>query len=234
MSPSTKLQRLLTATLSLATLLPTLAADWPNWRGPNQDGSTTAKNLPSKFSKSEAVKWAVPVPGMSASCPVIVGDKVFLTAPVASEQKLVGLCYDANSGKELWRKAISDGLRWDDRSNMANPSPTADSERVVFLFSNAQLAAYSHTGDELWKRDLTETHGAFGTQWTYGSSPLLDNGKLPENLDALTPNYLAAIPTLHFRLIHKPPSALLGLWTLSERTKLAIRRARAHFGGMAI
>jgi hypothetical protein len=115
---------------------------------------------------------------MSASCPVIVGDKVFLTAPVASEQKLVGLCYDANSGKELWRKAISDGLRWDDRSNMANPSPTADSERVVFLFSNAQLAAYSHTGDELWKRDLTETHGAFGTQWTYGSSPLLDNGKL--------------------------------------------------------
>lgn len=178
MSPSTKLQRLLTATLSLATLLPSLAADWPNWRGPNQDGSTSAKNLPAKFSKSEAVKWAVPVPGMSASCPVIVGDKVFLTAPVASEQKLVGLCYDANSGKELWRKAISDGLRWDDRSNMANPSPTADSERVVFLFSNAQLAAYSHTGDELWKRDLTETHGAFGTQWTYGSSPLLDNGKL--------------------------------------------------------
>jgi outer membrane protein assembly factor BamB len=164
--------------LALLSLSPALAENWPNWRGPNQDGSTTAKNLPAKFSKTEGVKWAVDVPGMSASCPVIIGDKVFLTAPVEAEKKLVGLCYDANTGKELWRKVVADGLRWDDRSNMANPSPTADAERVVFLFSNAQLAAYSHSGDLLWKRDLTETHGAFGTQWTYGSSPLLDGGKL--------------------------------------------------------
>jgi outer membrane protein assembly factor BamB len=178
MTTPLSLQHLLTGCLTLAAILPGLSADWPNWRGPNQDGSATAKNLPAKFSKSEGIKWEADVPGMSASCPVIVGDKVFLTAPVESENKLVGLCYDAATGKELWRKPIADGLRWDDRSNMANPSPSADQERVIFLFSNAQLAAFSHTGDELWKRDLAMTHGAFGTQWTYGSSPLLDQGKL--------------------------------------------------------
>ncbi len=164
--------------LALFTAPALHAENWGNWRGPNQDGSTTAKNLPTTFSKTQNVKWAADVPGMSASCPVIWGDKVFLTAPVESEQKLVGLCYDAQTGRELWRQAVADGLRWDDRSNMANPSPTTDGQRVVFLFSNAKLAAFDLDGKPLWDRDLAETHGAFGTQWTYGSSPLLDGGKL--------------------------------------------------------
>ncbi len=169
--------RLAPAFLLLAQA-PLSAENWPNWRGPNQDGSTVATNLPVKFSKTENVRWAADVPGMSASCPVIWGDKVFLTAPVEAEQKLVGLCYDAKTGKELWRRAIADGLRWDDRSNMANPSPVTDGERVIFLFSNAMLACYDFEGGEVWKRDLTKTHGSFGTQWTYGSSPLIDSGKL--------------------------------------------------------
>jgi outer membrane protein assembly factor BamB len=171
-----------TATLLAALILThisTASADnWGNWRGPNQDGSTTASNLPSEFSKTQNVLWAADVPGMSASCPVVWGDKVFLTAPVEAEQKLVGICYDSKTGKELWRRSIAEGLRWDDRSNMANPSPVTDGQRVVFLFSNAILASYDMDGNEQWRRDLAETHGAFGTQWTYGSSPLLDGGKL--------------------------------------------------------
>ena len=30
-----------------------IADDWPNWRGPNHNGSTTASGLPVKFSKTE-------------------------------------------------------------------------------------------------------------------------------------------------------------------------------------
>ncbi len=168
----------LTLALLFTAASPVRAENWPNWRGPNQDGSTTATGLPTQFSQTENVRWVADVPGMSASCPVIWGDKVFLTAPIEAEQKLVGLCYDAKTGKELWRKAIADGLRWDDRSNMANPSPVTDGQRVLFLFSNAKLACFDLDGGELWRRDLAETHGAFGTQWTYGSSPLLDGGKL--------------------------------------------------------
>jgi hypothetical protein len=32
--------------------LPVHADNWPNWRGPNHDGSTSAKNIPSSFSKT--------------------------------------------------------------------------------------------------------------------------------------------------------------------------------------
>lgn len=155
------------------------AENWPNWRGPNQDGSSSEKNLPTKFSKTEGVKWAAEVPAVSASVPVVWGDKVFLTAPIKDKQQLVGFCYDAKTGKELWRKVVSEGgLQWDNKSNLASPSPVTDGERVVFLFADAVAASFDLSGNLQWKRDFKETHGAFATQWTYGSSPVLDGGKL--------------------------------------------------------
>lgn len=166
--------------LALALAAPFARAEnWPNWRGPNQDGSSKEKNLPAKFSPTEKVKWAADVPAISASVPVVWGDKVFLTAPIKEERKLVGLCYDAKTGKELWRKAVSEGgLQWDNKSNLASPSPVTDGERVVFLFADAVAASFDLSGNLQWKRDFKETHGAFATQWTYGSSPTLDGGKL--------------------------------------------------------
>lgn len=166
--------------LTLALAQSVHAGNWPNWRGPHQDGSADEKGLPAKFSKTEGVKWATPLPGLSASVPIVWGNKVFITAPIEAEKQLVGLCYDAVTGKELWRNVISQGseLQWDNKSNLASPSATTDGERVVFLFANAVAACYDLDGKLIWKRDFKETHGAFGTQWTYGSSPLLDGGKL--------------------------------------------------------
>ena len=46
------------------------------------------------------------------------------------------------------------------------------------LFANAIAAACDFSGKIVWKRDFKETHGAFATQWTYGSSPTIDSGKL--------------------------------------------------------
>lgn len=173
MRPTPLLLALL-ASFSLAT-----ASDWPSFRGPQQDGSSADTGLPHKFSKTESVKWAVPVPGISASVPVISKGRVFLTAPVQDKQQLVGLCYDSKTGKELWRKVIFEGgLQWDNKSNLASPSAATDGERVVFLFANAIVACFDYEGKELWKRDIKETHGAFATQWTYGSSPVIDGGKL--------------------------------------------------------
>lgn len=155
-----------------------LAQNWPQWRGPNQDGSSPATNLPHKFSKTEGVKWAATLPGASASVPVIWGDSIFLTTAIEADQKLIGLCYDAATGREKWRKVIADGLRWDERSNLASPSPVTDGERVYFFFATGDLAAFDFSGREQWKRNLAKDHGSFATQWTYSSSPMLDQGRL--------------------------------------------------------
>jgi outer membrane protein assembly factor BamB len=169
---------LLLTSLSIQTAA--LAENWPNWRGPNQDGSSSETGLPVKFSPTEGVKWEADVPGIAASVPVIWGDNVFITAPIAAEKKLVGLCYSKESGKEKWRVTISEGdeVQWDDKSNLASPSAATDGDRVYFLFANAIAAACDFSGKIVWKRDFKETHGSFATQWTYGSSPTIDSGKL--------------------------------------------------------
>ena len=39
------------------------AENWPQWRGPYFNGSTTEKDLPTQWSKTENVAWAAPLPG---------------------------------------------------------------------------------------------------------------------------------------------------------------------------
>ena len=164
----------------LVSLLPlsVFSADWPQWRGPNQNGATEAKNLPSKFSLTQGVKWSASLPSSAASSPAVVGNSVFVAAIDVAEQKLLGICIDAESGKERWRKSIGTGHKWDKNSNLASPSPAADAKNVYFFFATGDLHAYDHQGNEVWTRQISKDHGNFGTQWTYSSSATLDNGKL--------------------------------------------------------
>lgn len=64
------------------------AANWPNWRGPNGDGTAPeAKNLPETWSATENIAWKVEMPAWSGSTPMVWGDKVFLNTPSKEEAK---------------------------------------------------------------------------------------------------------------------------------------------------
>lgn len=154
------------------------AANWPQFRGPNQDGSSPETGLPAKFSKGEGVKWAADMPGPAASVPAIWGDHVFVSSSNPANQKLVAICLDAKTGKVKWQHEVTDGYQHDDRSNLASPSPCTDGEHAFFFYGTSVLAAFDFAGKEVWKRDLGKDYGTFGTQWTYSSSPALDGGKL--------------------------------------------------------
>jgi len=166
--------------LALTFLLATqiLAENWPQWRGPEFNGSSSEKGLPGKFEKSSAA-WVLDMPGPSASTPVVFEDHVYLTTPDEKTKTLHALCVDRKSGKVLWDKTIGEGLiAHDDMSNFAAPSAVADKDRVYFFFSNGDLRAFTHEGKELWARDITKDYGDFAFQWTFSSSPLLYGGKL--------------------------------------------------------
>jgi outer membrane protein assembly factor BamB len=171
----------LLVTLFCSTLASSLqAGNWPNWRGPNFNGTAAAdeKNLPTKFSPTEGVSWAADLPGPAASTPVIWNDTVFVSSAVEADQKVYAHAIDRKTGKELWKFAVASSFRADDRSNFANPSPVTDGKQVIFFFGTGDLVAYDFAGKELWKRNLEKDHGRFAIQWTYGSSPLLYEGNL--------------------------------------------------------
>ena len=55
--------------------------NWPQWRGPNQNGISEAKNLPSNWSLTKNVVWKTKLSSWSAATPIIWGDKIFITSP---------------------------------------------------------------------------------------------------------------------------------------------------------
>jgi len=161
--------------------------DWPHWRGPSYDGASSVRGLPATFGPSEHVRWSAPLPGPSAATPIVVGERVFLTAAVAGEGALLALCLDRRTGEVRWREAAGSGYRAggegeatrrDDRGTYASPSPVCDGERVVFFFGNGDLVAYDLDGKRLWARNVQKEHGDFSFQWTFSSSPTLHGGKL--------------------------------------------------------
>jgi hypothetical protein len=106
----------LTVCLSAAS-----TADWPQWRGPNQDGSIRMSGLPSTLSPANK-RWSTPLPGKAGSTPVVSGNRVFLTSP-DDQKNLQLMCLDRTSGQVLWSRTVGVGDKEVGRNNTCAPSP---------------------------------------------------------------------------------------------------------------
>lgn len=155
-----------------------LASDWPQWRGPFVNGSTDERDLPVSWSKTENVAWVSPLPGPSGATPVIANGRVFVSSTIKGTPEFVALCFDAGTGKELWRKPAGSDPRKFSRNNMASPSPAADGKSVFFLYGNGTLLGFDFEGKELWSRSIEKEYGNFALQYGYSNSPVLYEGKL--------------------------------------------------------
>jgi outer membrane protein assembly factor BamB len=153
------------------------AANWPQWRGPELNGTSPETGLPSNWTK-ETVKWSTPLPGLSGATPAIWGDAVFVSSPDANKNLLL-FCLNRKDGAVRWQQQIVEaGDVVKGRGNMASPSPVTDGKTVYILFGTGDLAALDYSGKVLWQRNLGADYGKFAIMWIYGSSPLLYNGKL--------------------------------------------------------
>jgi outer membrane protein assembly factor BamB len=155
----------------------THAENWPRWRGPRNDGTSTETGLVSTWSKTENIKWRLELPGAAPSTPIIWHDRIFLTS--AEESALTLLCINTG-GKILWKKILGEGnynIR-EGESNAASPSPSTDGVYVWIKLGTGILACYDFTGKEIWKFDLQQRYKPFSMYHGMSSSPLLDGDRL--------------------------------------------------------
>ena len=157
---------------------PSLAADWPQWRGPDRDGRVAGNAFPSSLGeKVLRQQWRVDL-GPGYSGPIVVGDRVFTTETEDRQNEMVR-ALDRKTGKEIWRaswpgamnvpffaKANGDWIR---------ATPACDGERLyVAGMRDVLVCLNAATGKELWRFDfvaeLKTPEPAFG----FVSSPLLD------------------------------------------------------------
>jgi outer membrane protein assembly factor BamB len=119
-------------------LLPTLAAaeEWPGWRGPRGDGSSTETAVPVRWSQTDNVAWKTPIPGIGHSSPVVHGDRVFVTTCLLKEKQRVLLCLDRRDGRVLWQRVVvTSPLEQKHRLNSyASSTPATDGKHVWTAF----------------------------------------------------------------------------------------------------
>ena len=152
-------------------------SDWQQWRGPEQDGSSTETGLPTEFSSEKNLVWRTPMAGRSGSTPIVVGDRLFVTS--ATEDKELELwALNASSGKLLWKHTLGDGDYFRMKHNMSSPSAVSDGQTVWAMTGTGVVSALTLEGKELWKRNLQTEIGPFGLNHGYGASPLLHEGVL--------------------------------------------------------
>ena len=160
--------------LLLAVILPCgiANADWLQFRGNNADGIATG-TAPANFDKQG---WKVKLPGRGLSGPIVVGDKVVLTASSGYRQdRLHVLCFNAKTGKQLWeRKFWATGRTQCHRKMcVATPNPASDGKRIFAFYSSNDLACFDLNGNLLWYRGLTHDFPNASNSLGMSSSPVV-------------------------------------------------------------
>src|SRR4051812_25873536 len=152
------------------------AENWPQWRGPAFNGSSTEMNLPQNLEEKDAA-WSVELAGRGASTPIVFGDRVFVTVQ-GKDRKLTAFAYSTKDASKLWEKDMGMASGNKGNADWAGPSAICDGKNVWFYFSTGDLACIDLDGNQIWALNIQKEHGPFNYQWIYGSSPLLYRGKL--------------------------------------------------------
>jgi outer membrane protein assembly factor BamB len=149
------------------------AADWPDWRGPQQNRDlAAAAPLVTSFDPERGtnVLWKNEEAG-GISTPVIMGGKLFTLVrhkPGTKEEAEKVLCLDATTGKKLWENVFNVYLSDVPAERVGWSAVVADPvTNTVFAHGvcGAFTAIDAATGRTKWQRSL---HEEFGFLSTYG------------------------------------------------------------------
>ncbi len=177
---------IMTLTAFLFSMLPTAAADWPEFRGPTGQGHASADSVPAELRPAQAT-WKVPVPGKGWSSPIVANNQIFLTTAVPepadapTSYSLRSLSFDANSGQLLWdrevfQKSTADEVHSHAKNSFASPTAVSDGEHVFVHFGPDGTACLGFDGTLRWTNtDLryNPQHGAGGSLALFADMLLL-------------------------------------------------------------
>jgi outer membrane protein assembly factor BamB len=152
------------------------AADWPQWLGPNRDGSSPETVAPWKGDLK--VLWHKPV-GEGHSSPVVAGGKVFLFTKVKDKEQEEIAAYDAKTGDLLWHTPYDRMAFTSEFGKGPRATPAAVGGRVYTFGATGELGCFSaEDGKEQWRVDTLKKFNAKNLKFGMSGSPLVDGDKV--------------------------------------------------------
>lgn len=171
----------LAAVTALTLNGPTLAADWPHWRGPDNTGAVRENAPVTSWSlEGENLLWKAPVGGRTT--PIVLNGRVYLIGPAGEGATLHErvICLNADSGQTVWEQHFNVFHTDIVENRVGWTSLTAD-PATGNLYAHAtggELVGFDRDGKILWKHSLTEE---FGRVSGYGGrlhNPVIDEDRV--------------------------------------------------------
>lgn len=158
-------------------------SDWPQFRGPGSQGSSTATGLPTEWSDTKNLTWKTKLPGAGASSPISLGDKLYLTcysgygagledAGSMDDLTLHLVCVNSKTGDIIFNKSLKPALPESERvrdHGYAAATPATDGEHIFVFFGKSGVVCFDLKGEQKWRTSVGNgTH-----KWGCGTSPVL-------------------------------------------------------------
>jgi outer membrane protein assembly factor BamB len=179
-------------------------ADWPEFRGPFQNGTASVASLPLEWSaepgQEKNIVWQTPTEGLGWSSPIIVGDRIYITSarPEASDdgkpsgaQSLILSMYNVENGTLIAHRPLfqqpAEAPDIHKKNSHASPTLVAHEGRLYVHFGHQGTACTDLDGNLLWSnRDHTypPVHGNGGSPIVVGDRLIVtcDGGESPYTL----------------------------------------------------
>ena len=177
---------LLTVPLVTATATSGYSDNWPQFRGPSGNATSSSMSAPIQWSETKNIAWKTKLPGRGASSPVVWEDRVFLTAFTGygmsddepgdkANLRLHVICIERHTGKLLWDQSNTASKDTQNLSNRiadhgyATSTPATDGKAVYAFFGVSGVVAYDFEGKLLWQANVGTKTAGFGS----ASSPVV-------------------------------------------------------------
>jgi outer membrane protein assembly factor BamB len=154
-----------------------LAADWPQWRGPNRDGISTETGWSAQWPAAGPKQvWKAGV-GTGYSGISVAGGRLYTVGNTDSTDSVY--CLDAATGTIIWKHSYPCDPK--DPMGYVGPrcTPTVDAGRVYTVSRLGHLFCLdAATGKVTWARELQQAYAAKPPKWGFSGSPLVEGNLL--------------------------------------------------------
>ena len=171
-------RRLITLLAGTAMASAAVAADWPQWRGPDRTGASKDTGLLKAWPPDgPPLRWKATDLGTGYSSPSVAKGVVYVQTTRGGEEFAVAL--DEKTGQPKWSTPIGKvGPNKGPQYPGTRSTPTVDGDRVYCLASDGELACLDTTGKVVWHKNLPKDFAGKVGNWAYSESVLIDGDKV--------------------------------------------------------
>ena len=169
-----------------------VVAEWPQFRGPDGQGHSNARGLPTRWDETKNITWKVRIPGKGFSSPVISGNQIWMTTALEEGRSLRAICIHLESGQLLYDVEVfhpTEAGPRHSKNSFATPTPVLEGGYVYVHFGSKGTACLSADGEVVWKKSDLDYHLPHGP----ASSPVLFENLLILTCDGTDTQFIVAL-----------------------------------------